>query len=94
VRSFCRTCHWRQVDSLECAHCWWSNLTAPPLPPNVCFVGGGHGLPEPCRSLEISKELDQQNKMLENVNADFEEAISGLDAVTKKTQELIKKSGE
>ncbi len=32
--------------------------------------------------------------MLENVNADFEEAISGLDAVTKKTQELIKKSGE
>lgn len=45
-------------------------------------------------SLEISKELDQQNKMLENVNADFEEAIGGLDAVTKKTQELIKKSGE
>eukprot|EP00903_Cladosiphon_okamuranus_P007283 g7058.t1 len=44
-------------------------------------------------SLEISKELDQQNKMLENVNADFEEAIGGLDAVTKKTQELIKKSG-
>ena len=32
--------------------------------------------------------------MLENVNADFEEAIGGLDAVTKKTQELIKKSGE
>lgn len=45
-------------------------------------------------SLEISKELDQQNKMLENVNTDFEEAIGGLDAVTKKTQELIKKSGE
>lgn len=45
-------------------------------------------------SLEISNELDQQNKMLENVNADFEEAISGLDAVTKKTQELIKKSGK
>ncbi|CAN0475751.1 unnamed protein product [Ectocarpus sp. 8 AP-2014] len=44
-------------------------------------------------SLEISKELDQQNKMLENVNTDFEEAIGGLDAVTKKTQELIKKSG-
>lgn len=32
--------------------------------------------------------------MLENVNDDFEEAIGGLDAVTKKTQELIKKSGE
>lgn len=45
-------------------------------------------------SLEISKELEQQNKMLENVNEDFEEAIGGLDAVTKKTQELIKKSGE
>lgn len=44
--------------------------------------------------MEISKELDQQNKMLENVNTDFEEAIGGLDAVTKKTQELIKKSGE
>ncbi|CAM9184049.1 unnamed protein product [Pylaiella littoralis] len=43
-------------------------------------------------SLEISNELDQQNKMLNNVNADFEEAIGGLDAVTKKTQELIKKS--
>lgn len=38
--------------------------------------------------------MDQQNKMLNNVNADFEEAIGGLDAVTKKTQELIKKSGE
>lgn len=45
-------------------------------------------------SLEISKELDQQNKMLDNVNTDFEEAIGGLDAVTKKTKELIKKSGE
>lgn len=45
-------------------------------------------------SLEISKELDQQNKMLENVNTDFEEAIGGLDAVTRKTKELIKKSGE
>lgn len=44
--------------------------------------------------MEISNELDQQNKMLNNVNADFEEAIGGLDAVTKKTQELIKKSGE
>ena len=45
-------------------------------------------------SLEISKELDQQNKMLDNVNQDFEEAITGLDAVTKKTKDLIKKSGE
>ncbi|CAM9338122.1 unnamed protein product, partial [Sphacelaria rigidula] len=44
-------------------------------------------------SLEISKELDTQNKMLDNVNTDFEEAIGGLDAVTKKTKELIKKSG-
>lgn len=44
-------------------------------------------------SLEISKELDTQNKMLDNVNTDFEEAIGGLDAVTRKTKELIKKSG-
>lgn len=45
-------------------------------------------------SLEISKELDQQNKMLDNVNTDLEEAIGGLDVVTKKTKDLIKKSGE
>lgn len=32
--------------------------------------------------------------MLENVNTDFEEAIGGLDAVTRKTKDLIKKSGE
>lgn len=44
-------------------------------------------------SLEISKELDQQNKMLDNVNTDLEEAIGGLDVVTKKTKDLIKKSG-
>lgn len=50
--------------------------------------------PHEPRSLEISKELDQQNKMLENVNTDFEEAIGGLDAVTRKTKELIKKSGK
>lgn len=43
--------------------------------------------------MEISKELDQQNKMLEDVNTDFEEAIGGLGAVTKKTKELIKRSG-
>lgn len=45
-------------------------------------------------SLEISKELDQQNRMLDNVNTDLEEAIGGLDVVTKKTKDLIKKSGE
>ncbi|CAM9130184.1 unnamed protein product [Discosporangium mesarthrocarpum] len=44
-------------------------------------------------SLEISKELDTQNKMLDDVNVDFEEAIGGMDAVTRKTKALIKKSG-
>lgn len=45
-------------------------------------------------SLEISKELDHQNKMLNTVNEDFEEAITGLDIVTRKTKDLVKKSGE
>ncbi|CAM9660855.1 unnamed protein product [Laminaria digitata] len=31
--------------------------------------------------------------MLDNVNTDLEEAIGGLDVVTKKTKDLIKKSG-
>lgn len=31
--------------------------------------------------------------MLDSVNTDFEEALGGLDAVTRKTKELIKKSG-
>ena len=81
----------------------WTNrvlvvkLQPPPLPhaPRSCAASvAAWLLAELGRSLEISKELDQQNKMLENVNTDFEEAIGGLDAVTKKTQELIKKSGE
>lgn len=49
--------------------------------------------PRATTSLEISKELDTQNKMLDNVNVDLEEAIGGLDAVTRKTKELIKKAG-
>lgn len=32
--------------------------------------------------------------MLDNVNTDLEEAIGGLDVVTRKTKDLIKKSGE
>ncbi|CAM9816445.1 unnamed protein product [Choristocarpus tenellus] len=44
-------------------------------------------------SLEISKELNSQNKMLDNVNSDFDEAIGGMDTVTRKTQALIKRSG-
>lgn len=59
-----------------------------PDPTSPCVLNFGRP------SLEISKELDQQNKMLDNVNTDLEEAIGGLDVVTKKTKDLIKKSGE
>ncbi|KAG5182751.1 hypothetical protein JKP88DRAFT_199159 [Tribonema minus] len=44
-------------------------------------------------SLEISKELDGQNKMLSEMEVDYDEAIYGMEMVTKKTKELIKTSG-
>ncbi|CAM9824966.1 unnamed protein product [Phaeothamnion confervicola] len=44
-------------------------------------------------SLGISKELDDQNRMLGEIDGDFETAIDQMDVVTRKTKELIRKSG-
>ena len=44
-------------------------------------------------SLAISSELDEQNAMLEALDEDVEHAQTTMDSVTKKTKELIKKSG-
>ncbi|CEG35560.1 syp61_arath ame: full=syntaxin-61 short= 61 ame: full=osmotic stress-sensitive mutant 1 [Plasmopara halstedii] len=44
-------------------------------------------------SLNISTELDTQNKMLDDLSDDTDKAKHALEAVTKQTQELIKQSG-
>jgi len=44
-------------------------------------------------SIGIHEELSQQNKMLDGLDEDLDKAAFSLDVVTKKTQELIKKSG-
>ncbi|GMH72705.1 hypothetical protein TrRE_jg11655 [Triparma retinervis] len=44
-------------------------------------------------SLEISSELQTQNKMLDEMGDELDSAELNLAVVTKKTQELIKKSG-
>eukprot|EP00520_Triparma_pacifica_P003332 CAMPEP_0118658264 /NCGR_PEP_ID=MMETSP0785-20121206/14475_1 /TAXON_ID=91992 /ORGANISM="Bolidomonas pacifica, Strain CCMP 1866" /LENGTH=113 /DNA_ID=CAMNT_0006551269 /DNA_START=49 /DNA_END=387 /DNA_ORIENTATION=+ len=44
-------------------------------------------------SLEISSELKTQNKMLDGMGDELDNAELNLAVVTKKTQELIKKSG-
>ncbi|KAG6577886.1 syntaxin-61 [Phytophthora cinnamomi] len=44
-------------------------------------------------SLNISTELDTQNKMLDDLNDDTDKAKQALEAVTRQTQELIKQSG-
>jgi len=44
-------------------------------------------------SLGISEELDQQNKMLDNMEGDLDQASTNLHFVTVQTRELIKKSG-
>ena len=44
-------------------------------------------------SLAISDELDEQNAMLDALDEDVEHAQLTMDAVTKKTKELIRKSG-
>ncbi|GMI46991.1 hypothetical protein TrCOL_g11120 [Triparma columacea] len=44
-------------------------------------------------SLEISSELKMQNKMLDDMGEELDSAELNLAVVTKKTQELIKKSG-
>jgi hypothetical protein len=44
-------------------------------------------------SMSISSELSAQNRMLDELGDDLDNAEDGLSVVTKKTQELIKKSG-
>ncbi|TYZ64852.1 hypothetical protein PybrP1_008156 [[Pythium] brassicae (nom. inval.)] len=44
-------------------------------------------------SLSISTELDSQNAMLDELNEDTDKASDALQAVTKKTKELIEQSG-
>ena len=44
-------------------------------------------------SLNISEELEQQNKMLDSMETDLDAAGEDLDMVTRKTQEFIKKAG-
>ncbi|GMH59236.1 hypothetical protein TrLO_g15042 [Triparma laevis f. longispina] len=44
-------------------------------------------------SLEISDELQAQNKMLDEMGEDLDQADINLEIVTRKTKELIKKSG-
>ncbi len=44
-------------------------------------------------SQQIHKELKDQNVMLGHLDEDFEDVMHGMDLVTKKTKELIQKSG-
>ena len=43
--------------------------------------------------MNIHDELKDQNKMLDEMDGDLDKATSNLEIVTKKTQDLIKKSG-
>jgi syntaxin 6 len=44
-------------------------------------------------SLGISEELGQQNKMLESMETDLDEAGENLDLLTRSTKEFIKQAG-
>lgn len=44
-------------------------------------------------SLNISKEIDLQNRMLNSLEDDVSDANDQANIITKRTQELIKKSG-
>ena len=44
-------------------------------------------------SLSISSELKEQNNLLDELDRDTESAMDTIDLITKKTQELVKKSG-
>ena len=44
-------------------------------------------------SMNIHDELNQQNQMLDEMDKDLENAGENLDIITKKTKELIEKSG-
>jgi hypothetical protein len=44
-------------------------------------------------SMGISDELGQQNKMLESMETDLDDAAENLDLVTRSTKEFIKQAG-
>jgi hypothetical protein len=44
-------------------------------------------------SLEISEELEGHNKILDDMDSDFDNANENLNAITRKTQEFIELSG-
>lgn len=44
-------------------------------------------------SMNISEELNNQNRMLDDMDNDLERAGESLDMITNKTKELIEKSG-
>jgi hypothetical protein len=44
-------------------------------------------------SMNISEELGHQNRMLDEMDQDLDEANENLDFVTRKTKEMIEKSG-
>ena len=44
-------------------------------------------------SLSISKEIDTQNRLLTSLETDVENAQEHADSLTKKTRELIKRTG-
>jgi syntaxin 6 len=44
-------------------------------------------------SLTISSELKEQNSLLDELDRDTEHATDAIELITKKTQELVKKSG-
>jgi SYP6 family syntaxin len=44
-------------------------------------------------ALGIAEELGQQNKMLDSMETDLDEAGEELDSVTRKTKEFIKQAG-
>lgn len=44
-------------------------------------------------SMNIHDELNQQNQMLDDMDNDLENAGENLDMITRKTKELIEKSG-
>lgn len=44
-------------------------------------------------SLSMSKEIELQNRMLEDLEADTDAARDKVDTLTKKTREIVKRSG-
>jgi len=44
-------------------------------------------------SINITEELDSQNRLLDDMENDIEKATTSLGLITSKTKELIKKSG-